>query len=95
MKIAFSRYSETQHMALAGRSWAHSRALERVEAEQNWNNAMAAVRIEFEHGFGDVTRVWPFINAWWKLKVYGSPVGSYYCVAVLLINALKFELYQA
>ena len=37
---------------------------ERTEAEQDWNNAMPAVRIEVEHGFDDVTPVWPFVNAW-------------------------------
>ena len=62
---------------------------ERSEEEQEWNNAMAAVRIEVEHAFGEVTRVWPFMNAWWKLQVYRSPIGRYYRVAVLLVNALN------
>jgi hypothetical protein len=62
---------------------------ERTDDEAAWNAAMAAVRIEVEHGFGDITRQWPFLNAWWKHHVYSSPIGRYYRVAVLLTNALN------
>ena len=61
----------------------------RTQDEQDWNNAMAATRIEVEHGFGGVTQQWPMLNAWWKLKINTSPVGRYYRVAVLLTNALN------
>jgi hypothetical protein len=48
-----------------------------TQDEQEWNNAMVATRIEVEHGFGEVTRQWPMLNAWWKLKINASPVGRY------------------
>jgi hypothetical protein len=66
-----------------------SGAGDRTEEEAEWNAAMAAVRIEVEHGFGDVTRQWPFLNAWWKHKIFASPLGLYYRVGVLLTNALN------
>ncbi len=50
---------------------------------------MTKVRIEVEHGFADITRLWPFLNTWWKQKVFHSPVGQYYCVGVLLSNAVN------
>jgi hypothetical protein len=50
---------------------------------------MAASRIEVEHGFGLVLRCWPLLNAWWKMKVYSSPVGVYYRVGALLANAMN------
>jgi hypothetical protein len=57
-----------------------------TEEELEWNAAMSAVWIEVEHGFGNVTHLWPFLNAQWKHQVYASPVGWYYCVRVLLTN---------
>ena len=62
---------------------------ERTVAELTWNAAMAKARIEVEHGFADVTRSWPFLNAWWKHQLFRSPVGTYYRVGVLLSNALN------
>jgi hypothetical protein len=62
---------------------------ERTERQKAWNEAMAKVRIEVEHGFGDIVRQWPFLNAWWKHKVFASPVGRYYRVGVLLANAFN------
>lgn len=64
-------------------------------AETEWNEAMAALRIEVEHGFGDMTRSWPFLNVWWIHKVFTSPIGHYYHVAVLLSNVQCTELHQA
>ena len=64
-----------------------ARAGQRSEDEQEWNVGMSSVRIEVEHGFGIVVNTWPFLNAFWKLRVYASPVGVYYRVAVLLTNA--------
>ncbi|KAF7331266.1 DDE Tnp4 domain-containing protein [Mycena kentingensis (nom. inval.)] len=55
--------------------------------EHEWNVLMAEWRIEVEHGFADVVRLWPFTNAWWKHRIWSSPVGCYYRVAVLLTNA--------
>lgn len=62
---------------------------QRTEEELEWNVAMASVRIEVEHAFGGVVRAWPFLNAWWKHRVYSSPLGLYYRVGVLLTNALN------
>jgi hypothetical protein len=60
---------------------------ERTEAQMEWNEAMASVRIEVEHGFGGVVRLWQFLNAWWKHQIYSSPIGIYYRVGCLLTNA--------
>ncbi|KAF7987128.1 hypothetical protein HWV62_339 [Athelia sp. TMB] len=61
---------------------------ERTEAEKAWNESMASVRIEVEHGFGIVANTWPFLNAGWKMHINSSPVGRYYRTAVLLTNAI-------
>ncbi|KAE9388217.1 hypothetical protein BT96DRAFT_960255 [Gymnopus androsaceus JB14] len=53
---------------------------------KDWNAAMSKVQIEVEHGFADVVQSWLFLDAWWKLQVYSSPVGQYYRVGVLLSN---------
>lgn len=60
----------------------------RTETELEWNEAMASVRIEVEHGFGIVANKWPFLNAGWKMHLNSSPVGRYYRTGVLLSNAL-------
>lgn len=62
---------------------------QRSQAELDWNMAMAAVRIEVEHGFAIVLETWAFLRAGWKMKVFGSPVGRYYRFGVLLTNALN------
>lgn len=61
---------------------------DRTEAEKEWNEKMASVRIEVEHGFGIVSNNFPFLNAGWKMHVYGSPVGRYYRAGVLFTNAV-------
>nr|GAT45576.1 predicted protein [Mycena chlorophos] len=66
-----------------------SGAGERTEHEAAWNEAMAAVRIEVEHGFGGITANWPFLNGWWTHRIWQSPVGRHYRVGVLLTNALN------
>ncbi|KAF9071474.1 hypothetical protein BDP27DRAFT_1219161, partial [Rhodocollybia butyracea] len=58
------------------------------EDEKAWNNAMSAVRIEVEHGFGVVVSLWPFLNISRKMQIFSSPVGRYYRVGVLLMNLL-------
>lgn len=60
----------------------------RTNDQQEWNTQMSKARIEVEHGFSLVTRNWQFLQAEWKLRVFQSPVGRYYRVAVLLTNAL-------
>jgi nuclease HARBI1 len=62
---------------------------EKTEEEQEWNYRMSGVRISVEHGFGGVLTAWPFLRAFWKHRVYSSPVGRYYRVAVLLYNAIS------
>jgi nuclease HARBI1 len=59
----------------------------RTNDEKRWNEAMARVRIEVEHAFGGILRLWPYLNAWWKHRVYASPLGVYYRVGCLLTNA--------
>ncbi|KAI5821885.1 hypothetical protein K523DRAFT_257781, partial [Schizophyllum commune Tattone D] len=59
------------------------------EDEVAWNEDMGSVRVEVEHGFGNVTRLWPFLDAHWKLKVYASPVGAYYRFGVLMSNVVN------
>lgn len=61
----------------------------RTQEQRRWNKAMSRVRMSVEHGFGELTREWPFLNAWWKHRVFSSPVGRYYRVCVLLTNALN------
>ncbi|EJD07996.1 uncharacterized protein FOMMEDRAFT_74919, partial [Fomitiporia mediterranea MF3/22] len=55
--------------------------------EQDWNSSMSKYRIEVEHAFGIVLNKWPFLNSFYKHKIYNGPVGRYYRVAVLLTNA--------
>jgi hypothetical protein len=59
----------------------------RTPDELAWNKVMSSVRIEVEHGFGIVVNLWPFLNGFWKLCLFSSPVERYYCVGVLLTNA--------
>ena len=60
----------------------------RTDPQQEWNTQMSKVRIEVEHGFALVVNNWKFLQAAWKLRVFQSPIGRYYRVAVLLTNAL-------
>ena len=62
-------------------------ARERTAEVKEWHVEMASVRIEVEHGFGNVANTWPFLNAGWKMHVYHSPVGRYYWAGVLFTNA--------
>ncbi|KAF7356210.1 DDE Tnp4 domain-containing protein [Mycena venus] len=62
---------------------------ERSAEETAWNAAMSVVCIEVEHGFSNVVKLWPFMDAWWKQRLYSSPIGHYYRVSVLLTNALN------
>nr|GAT43323.1 predicted protein [Mycena chlorophos] len=63
--------------------------VERTGEETEWNEAMAAMRIEVEHGFGGVTAKWPFLNSWWTHRIFSSPIGHHYRIGVLLTNALN------
>jgi hypothetical protein len=60
---------------------------DRTAEEKEWNNIMSKARISVEHAFGLVLQEWPFIRAYWKHRLYASPLGRYYRVAVLLTNA--------
>ncbi|KIK53517.1 hypothetical protein GYMLUDRAFT_178808 [Collybiopsis luxurians FD-317 M1] len=57
------------------------------DIQHTWNNQMSQVRIEVEHGFGVVTNLWLFLNSFRKMQVLLSPIGRYYHIAVLLMNA--------
>ncbi|KAJ7726998.1 hypothetical protein DFH07DRAFT_682545, partial [Mycena maculata] len=50
-----------------------------TEAEADWNARMSAVSIEVEHGFGGIVTMWPH-------KLWASPIGRYYRIAVLLTH---------
>jgi nuclease HARBI1 len=60
----------------------------RTPEQLQWNNAMSKVRIEVEHFFGIMCQTWPFLNAYWKMRPYSSPVGTYYRTAALLTNVI-------
>lgn len=62
---------------------------ERTEDEISWNYAMSRARMAVENGFAFVVNNWPFLNAFWKLRIYQSPIGRYYRVGVLLTNAIS------
>jgi len=59
----------------------------RTAGELAWNRSMGKHRVCVENAFGYVYNQWPFLRAMWKMRVYGSPVGRYYRVGVLLANA--------
>ncbi|KAF8573138.1 hypothetical protein K439DRAFT_1399888, partial [Ramaria rubella] len=58
----------------------YSRVGELMVEEQEWNRAMGGVRISVEHGFGLVLQDWPFLNVFWKQKIYGNVCGLLYRV---------------
>lgn len=60
----------------------------RTEAEKRWNDGMAHCRIAVEHGFQVILGTWPYLRAWWKMRINASPIGHQYRTAVLLTNAL-------
>jgi len=60
---------------------------ELTAAQREWNVAMGQVQISVEHGFGLVLQDWPYLNAFWKQKVWGTACGVWYWVGVLLTNA--------
>lgn len=56
--------------------------------EKEWNKAMGKLCIAAEHGFKLVSSYWPFLEVTAKQKIFSSPIGLYYRVAVLLTNAM-------
>jgi hypothetical protein len=54
--------------------------------EQQFNKEMSAVRISVEWGFGRVCSLWAFVDYAAQLKVYKTPIGAVYKLAVLLTN---------
>ncbi|KAI0742230.1 hypothetical protein C8Q80DRAFT_1109515, partial [Daedaleopsis nitida] len=59
----------------------------RTELEDLFNSIMSVIRIEVEHAFGIIVKLWPFLNATYKQRVLLSPVGSYYRVSTLFTDA--------
>lgn len=59
------------------------------QREQDFNSMMARIWIKVEHGFGLVVNNWPFLHMTYKHELLLSPVGRYYCMGVLLTNALN------
>ncbi|KAF8583052.1 hypothetical protein K439DRAFT_1647367 [Ramaria rubella] len=60
---------------------------ERTPDEAAFNMAMGAVRILVEHSFGIILQDWPFINCFWKHRIWGTQCGALFRVVVLLTNA--------
>ncbi|KAF8587376.1 hypothetical protein K439DRAFT_1645863 [Ramaria rubella] len=54
--------------------------------ELAWNKAMGGVRISVEHAFGLVLQDWPYLNMFWKQKIFGNACGVFYWIAVILSN---------
>ncbi|KAF8582925.1 hypothetical protein K439DRAFT_1647407 [Ramaria rubella] len=67
-----------------------SRVGELTVEQREWNTAMGAVRISVEHRFGLILQDWPFLNAFWKQKIYGNACGLLYRVGMLLTNVHSF-----
>ncbi|KAF8574357.1 hypothetical protein K439DRAFT_1624386 [Ramaria rubella] len=65
----------------------YSHVGELTDKEHVWNKPMGGVRISVEHGFGLVLQDWPFLQAFWKQKIYSNACGLLYHVIVLLTNA--------
>ncbi|KAF8574648.1 hypothetical protein K439DRAFT_1371858 [Ramaria rubella] len=55
--------------------------------ETAWNTAMGGVWISVEHVFGLVLQDWPYLNTFWKQKIYSNACRLFYQVAVILTNA--------
>ncbi|KAJ7123038.1 hypothetical protein C8R44DRAFT_621297, partial [Mycena epipterygia] len=66
-----------------------TRVGEQTVEEQEWNHQMLCPWMSAENGFGEVVAQWPFLNTFWKLCIYQSPIGHYYQVVVLLTNAIN------
>ena len=69
-----STYNETGHRG------------ERTREENNYNLANNAARVAVEWDFGKVISLWKFLDFRSSLKVFVTPVGKLYRVAVLLTN---------
>lgn len=54
--------------------------------QQNFNAAMSSVRMAVEWEFGKIIKLWAFMDFPKNIKLYKSPVGKLYHVAVLLTN---------
>ncbi|KIJ33508.1 hypothetical protein M422DRAFT_264439 [Sphaerobolus stellatus SS14] len=61
----------------------------RTPYERAWNGIMGKNHVSVENAFAIVLMLWPFLRTWWKMKIYGSPIGQYYRVGVLLTNAVN------
>jgi hypothetical protein len=61
---------------------------EQTQEEAEWNHKMSQLCMSVENGFGLVVTHWPFLDTFWKLRIYQSLIGHYYRVAVLLTNKL-------
>ncbi|KDQ52991.1 hypothetical protein JAAARDRAFT_61568 [Jaapia argillacea MUCL 33604] len=55
--------------------------------EQEFNNLMSKYRECVEWLFGKVVNYWCFVDLCSHLKLHLSPIGKYYLIAVLLMNA--------
>jgi hypothetical protein len=61
--------------------------LQLTDEQAQFNNRMSKVREAVEWGFGEATRVFPFLDFSRNMKILLSPVGLYYLVGLLFCNA--------
>jgi hypothetical protein len=64
------------------------RAADMDELRSAFNERMAIVRVSVEWGFARVKQLFAFLSFVPSLRVYSSPVGKFYRVAVLLSNMI-------
>jgi hypothetical protein len=58
-----------------------------LTADESWYNmGMSTVRVLVENTFGKVVSLWPYIDYPKRQKVFESPIGRQYIVAVFLTN---------
>lgn len=63
--------------------------VERTDDKLAFNHEMSCAQMAVEDISGIVISRWPFLNVFWKMKLYCSPVGQYYRIRVLLTNAMN------
>lgn len=57
------------------------------QAQKAYNTALSGVRVCVEWQFGVIAERFPFLDFRKNLKLLLSPIGKYYTVAALLVNA--------
>jgi nuclease HARBI1 len=58
-----------------------------TEGEQMLNYRMSQVRVTVEWQFGQIIRLWAYVDFKKNMRVLVQPVGAYYLLACILSNA--------